>query len=504
MQRIAAIDTGSNAIRLAVAELDDNWRVRLLESIRFPIRLGYDVFNTQRLSESTIEQVVDAFLQFRRIADDFGVTKIRAVGTSAMREAQNRYVLIERVFQTSNIQLEVISGEEEARLIHLAAVDALNLKNERALLIDIGGGSVEVILSKGRNILSLASYPIGTVRLLQKLNGGAQSESPHTFSLLVREFIEAHRSRLERQIAGDKVEIGIGTGGNVEEIGKLRQRLFQEESDQIITTNDLAKLIDLLGQMSVQERMRKWDLRPDRADVIFPAVVVLHTIAQAARVNAILVPNIGLKNGVLLDMAEQMERKGYVPRRDQVWESAIRIGQKYQFDFKHASYVSNLAGRLYERMQKCHHMGSEERIILEIGTLLHDIGHFINTVDHDRHGYYLLRANHIIGFSPRLQEMVACMVLYHRKSLPFEDEMEHHELSPEDKLIVTKLCAFMRLADALDASRMQKVLDIKLTEEKSGWKIHLIGNDDLTLEKWALLKRQTLFREVFGMSLEVE
>lgn len=503
MQRIAAIDTGSNAIRLAVAELDDQWRVYPLESIRFPIRLGHDVFTTQRLSETTIQQVVEAFLQFRKIADDFGVTKIRAVGTSALREAENRYLLIERIFQTSGIQLEVISGEEEARLIHMAVVEALGLRDRRAMVIDIGGGSVEVILSKGRNILSLVSYPMGTVRILQKLNGGTQAQSPDRFSFLVREFVEANRSRLEQQLADEKPEVCAGTGGNVEEIGRLSQILFQQETDQMTTVGNLANLIDRLSQMSVEERMRQWGLRPDRADVILPASIVLYTIARIAGVNVIQIPNVGLKNGVLLDMAEKMAQQRYLPRHEQVWESAIRLGRKYQFDFKHATYVSHLAVRLFDQAKKLHGLGREERLILEIGTLLHDIGHFINTVDHDRHGYYLLRANHIIGLSPRQQEMVACLVLYHRRNLPFEDEMEQHELSPEDRKIVTKLSAFMRLADALDASRMQRVVHLDLTGDKNSWKLHLFGNGDLSLEKWAAFKRKALFEEVFGVSLEI-
>ncbi|MCS7010301.1 MAG: Ppx/GppA family phosphatase [Anaerolineales bacterium] len=506
MQRIGAIDTGSNAIRLVVAELSESWQVTPLESIRFPIRLGHDVFTNQRLSESTIQQVVDAFLQFRRIADDFGVTKIRAVGTSAVREAENRYLLIERIFQTSGIQLEVISGEEEARLIHMAVVEALSLRDRRALVVDIGGGSVEVILSKGRNIHSLVSYPMGTVRLLQKLggNGNIQPQSPDQFSLLVREFVEANRSRLEQQMAGEKPEICAGTGGNVEEIGRLCKLLFNRQSEQAALVDDLAKLIDRLSRLSVQERMRLWDLRPDRADVILPASIVLYTIAKTAGVNVVLIPNVGLKNGILLAMAEEMAQQHYLPRRDQVWESAVRIGKKYQFDFKHAAYVSNIAANLYDQTAKLHGLGKEERLLLEIGAFLHDIGHFINTVDHDRHGYYILRANHVIGLSPRQQEIVACLVLYHRKALPFEDAIEQHELSPADRLLVTKLSAFMRLADALDASRMQRVVQVKMMGEKSAWKMHLIGNGDLSLEKWAIQKRKGLFEEVFNVSLDLD
>ena len=196
MQKIAAIDAGSNAIRMIVGNVDENWRVEPIENIRLPVRLGQDVFASGSLGEKTIQQAVEAFLHFQRVASDLGVVKTRAIATSALREAANGDILVDRIARTSGIEIEIISGAEEARLIHQAVAHTINLKGKRAVLIDIGGGSVEVTLSENQNMISTESYNMGTVRLLQKLDGEGDSGFPfpgskRPFSLLVREYAEA-------------------------------------------------------------------------------------------------------------------------------------------------------------------------------------------------------------------------------------------------------------------------------------------------------------------------
>jgi exopolyphosphatase / guanosine-5'-triphosphate,3'-diphosphate pyrophosphatase len=504
VQKIAAIDAGSNALRLVVANLDDTWQVELLENIRNPVRLGQDIFSNNIFEESTIQQTVDAFIQFRRIIDDFGVSRLRAVATSAVREAQNGEILIDRIARASGINLEVISGEDEANLIQLAVSNVLDLGEKRAVLVDIGGGSVEVTVTKGKNIISTNSLNLGTVRLLQRLNGEGGEQSQRRFILLLREYTESARRRIEQLIGKEKFDMCVGTGGNVEEIGELRQKLLTRDSDRFVTVDELDELIEMLDRLSVQERIQQLNMRPDRADVILPASLVLRLVADIAGVKEVIIPYVGLKNGVLLEMARSMAQEMKLPNRFQVWESAMRIGRKYQFDFDHASRISKLAARLFDQAVKIHLLNGEERLILEIGALLHDSGHFINTVDHDKHGYYILKANHIIGLSERQQEMVASLVLFHRKGIPYRDEGISPTLSQKDRLIVTKLCAFLRLADAMDASHTQRVIDAILNQVNSAWHIRLVGKEDLTLEKWSVMKRRNLFQDIFGVSLEVE
>jgi len=502
MLKIAAIDVGSNAMRMAVGEVDERWQVHPIENIRLPVRLGGDVFGEGVLQAKTIRQAEEAFLRFKHLAETHGVQRLRAVATSAAREAANGALLIDRIRRTSGIELEIISGEEEARLIHRAVTHALGLKNKRALLIDIGGGSVEVTVSNGQSIISTESYNMGTVRLLEKLEDVKKSRQP--FGKLVREYAEAARYRIERDLGEGKIQICAATGGNVEEIGRLRQKLLKGESDRLITLPELEKLIERLSEMSVSERMRKLGLRPDRADVILPASIVLHMVAREAGVKQISIPNVGLKDGILLDLAEDLSKGARSSPRDQAWESALHLGRKYRFDERHARLTARLASRLFEQTRSLHDLSDEDLLPLEIGSLLHDIGHFINSVDHDKHGFYILNTTRLIGLSQREQNIAANLVRYHRKRTPTLEDENFKALPPKDRSVVLKLCALLRLADSLDVSHTAKVNDVLLRETQSGWRIHILGKDELLLENWSLEKRKSLFEEVFGVGLELE
>src|SRR5512134_164211 len=203
MLNISAIDVGSNGMRMVVGEVDEAWRVNIIENTRLPVRLGQDVFSKGYLEEETIQQTEEAFLRFKHIAESFNIRHLRAVATSAAREARNGDLLVDRVFRTSGIEIEIISGEEEARLIHSAVAHVLDLKKKRTLLIDIGGGSIEVTVSSGRKITSTDSYNMGTVRLLEKLNGNRSSKRP--FAHLVREYTESARFHIEKSLGRQKI-----------------------------------------------------------------------------------------------------------------------------------------------------------------------------------------------------------------------------------------------------------------------------------------------------------
>lgn len=501
MQTIAAIDVGSNAMRLLVGRVNYDGNIEAIENLRLPVRLGRDVFGEGYISEENAQQAVSAFQRFAKVMEDHHVEKFRAIATSAMREAKNGDLVCDRIWRATNIEVEIISGEEEARLIHLAVIHAVEVKDKYAMLIDIGGGSVEITLSQGANILSTESYNMGTVRLLQKLDGKATQQS---FAKLTREYAEAAKRRIEREIGDKKVDLCIGTGGNIEEMGNLRQKIFKRQSDKRITLAELDKLVETLGNLTVEERVKTFKLKPDRADVILPAAIVLQTIAHEARVKEILIPNVGLKDGVLRDMAQRLSMGIRLPVRDQVWVSAMQLGNKYQFDSEHALLVSHFAGTLFDQTHALHELDEDNKLLLEVAALLHDIGHFISAVDHHKHGYYILNANSLIGLNERQQQIVANIVRYHRKFAPAAQDENLNRLPAKDRLIVTKLSALMRLADGLDVSHTKRVNHIFIEKVKQGWSLTVQGTGDLMLEVWALEKRRALFQDVFGVMLEIE
>jgi exopolyphosphatase/guanosine-5'-triphosphate,3'-diphosphate pyrophosphatase len=486
VQNIAAIDAGSNGIRMAVARLGPDGRLQVLSSARAPVRLGADAFAHGQITEPTMQLVAETFARFRKTAADLMVTRLRAVATSAMRESRNSDVLIDRIARETGINVEAIGK-------------VVDLGGKRAMLVDIGGGSVEVTLTEGDNIVSSESYRMGTVRLLQKFDGDGRSRQ--SFNRMVKEYAEATRRRLDHEIGRQGVDLCVGTGGNIEEMGELAKRIFRRDSARLITARDLRDLGDLLGALTAPERAARYNLRPDRADVIMPACVVLQSLVKTAGVREVLVPGVGLKDGVLWDLAAQADPRP--PRREQVWSSAAHLGGKYELDAEHGGMVADLATQIFDQTTALHGLGAEERLVLEVAALLHDIGYFVNAIDHDRHGHYLLHNSFLFGLTEPQQAVVANIVRYHRRTAPTLEHGNFKALAPRDRVLVNKLCALLRLADGIDTGHAGRVRRVGLNGAKSRWTLTLEGEGDLALEKWTLTKRRAMFQDVFGVELAI-
>jgi exopolyphosphatase/guanosine-5'-triphosphate,3'-diphosphate pyrophosphatase len=498
---IAAIDVGTNAIRIVVGSVNPDRRIDLLENIREPVRLGQDVFTRSSIAEDTTERVIEAFLKFKRLLDKYAVEHVKAVATSATREAHNSDIFIDRIAQATGIEIVAIGAEEEARLIHLAVAGRVNLKSKRALLIDIGGGSVEVTFVVDGDIMATVSFNMGTVRLLKKL--GQEGVGEQQFNQLVREYADAPRKWLESRIGQETIDLCVGTGGNVEALGELRKRQFGKESPFAITSSELDALIDTFQGMTFEERIQTLRLRPDRADVIVPASIVLQTIIRQAGVDQLLIPHVGLKDGVLIDIVQELYDRHSRLHREQVIASAMQVGHKYAFDEPHATSVAKFAVQLFDETQRLHHLDEEARLLLEVAALLHDIGHFVSATEHHKHTFYLLSATPLIGLSKAQKAIVANVARYHRKSAPSLQHDAYKVLPAKDRVIVSKLASLVRLADALDNEHGGKVAGITLAYERPRLQITLHGQGDLLLEKWALAKRTPLFEEIFGVKVVI-
>ncbi|MEK9137042.1 MAG: hypothetical protein AAB393_07965, partial [Bacteroidota bacterium] len=255
MPTLAAIDVGSNAIRLAIGSVNGDRKLTVVENIREPVRLGQDVFKTGTIAEETIDRATEAFTRFKQTIDTHSARWTKAVATSATREALNRELFIDRVAQASGIEIDVIGPEEEARLIHLGVSEKINLKNKLAMLVDIGGGSAEITLVEDGNILSTESFKMGAVRLLQVLEEKKHGE--RHFNQLVREYVDATQKRIKKEIGKEKIDLCIGTGGNIEVLGELRKELFGKDRNTVLAKDELDTLVKKLQSMTYEERVQE-------------------------------------------------------------------------------------------------------------------------------------------------------------------------------------------------------------------------------------------------------
>ena len=502
MPTLAAIDVGSNAIRLLIGNVDGDRKITIVENLRDPVRLGQDVFTKGPISEETIDRATEAFVRFKESIEQHGVKWTKAVATSATREAINKELFVDRVSQASGIEIEVIGTEEEARLIHLAVAEKVSLKNKMAMLVDIGGGSAEITLVSDGHIIATESFKMGAVRLLQVLEEKKHGE--RHFNQLVREYVDATQKRIKKEIGSKKIDICVGTGGNIESLGELRKELFGKDKNSVISADELDMLVKKLQGMTFEERIQDLRLRPDRADVIVPASIVLQKISRQAGVDEVLVPNVGLKDGLLIDMVQELYGEKKHLHREQVMTSAMQLGRKYLFDEQHGTETARFAIRLFDETKSLHNLNLEYRLLLEVAALLHDIGTFVNVTDHHKHTQYLLMATPVIGLTESQMAIVANVARYHRKSMPKPQHEAYVLLSSKERVVVTKLAALLRLADAMDNEHASKVEDFEVEYKKPKFIMRLKGEGDLLLERWALMKKSAMFEEVFSVKFSIE
>lgn len=500
--RVGGIDVGSNAIRFLAREVADDGTHRELEGERLAVRLGGDVFTRSRaLTHETMDAGVAALGRIRRRIDDLGIVNYRAVATSAVRESRNGGEFVERVRRESGIHLETISGSEESHLVWLAVKNRVSLGPSRWLMMDLGGGSVEVSVVDRDGILWTESHTLGSVRLLQAFE--EEEESKDYQELLER---YAHSLKVPTAVAEWNPVGVIATGGNIEALADLAGVPRGDDGVSVLPVDDLRRVMNKLARLKVQERVKKLGLREDRADVIVPAAVVYERVAELAGAREILVPRVGLKEGLLLDLTDELQnRSAHADRRDrEIRAAAVSVGRRFHFDEAHAQQVALLSLALFDQLEPVHGLGGKERRLLLAGALLHDIGQYVSYRRHHKHSMYLIASADLPGLSPEDLRIVALLARYHRRAEPRDAHPGYQEIGETGREVVRKLAALLRVADALDREHLARVSSItaKIGDDAVTLRLQIRGS--VALEEWALWKKGSMFQKVYGKALRLE
>jgi exopolyphosphatase / guanosine-5'-triphosphate,3'-diphosphate pyrophosphatase len=499
--RIGAIDLGSNAIRYLALEVDDQGRQSVLASDRVAVRLGHGVFVSGRLAREAMDAAVAALTAIRQRFDELGVSRLRAVATSAVREASNGEGFITRAHREAGIALEVITGSEEARLVFLAVAARMPLGDGAWVAADLGGGSVEVSLLDANGIIWSESHTMGSVRLLEELSGAG--DDPGRFRRLLGEYIDTLRipaAARARTLAGF-----IATGGNIEAIARLVGIDGSPSGVGVLPLATLRGVIDTLSRLSYRQRVAELGLREDRADVILPAAMVYERLCALAGAELLHVPFVGVREGVALDLVEELTHgRAYEDRHErEVLAGALAVGRRYLFDEAHGTHVSRLATSLFDQLRDAHSLGASERRLLSVAALLHDIGSFISYKRHHKHSFYLIANAELPALTPREILLAATVARYHRKAEPAADHEPYNELTRSEQASVRRLAALLRLADALDRDHRQRVQRVTVARSGKELVLQLDGAGDLLLERWSLQRRANLFESEFGVRVRL-
>jgi exopolyphosphatase/guanosine-5'-triphosphate,3'-diphosphate pyrophosphatase len=508
--RIAAVDVGSNSIHMVVAQVESDGRFHVIDRAKERVHLGRHTLNTGALSDEAIEAGMRTLAAFKTLAERHGAVRIKAVATSAVREAGNGGEFIKRVRDEIGLRVRVIPGREEARLIYLGVAHAIDLSAGPTLIVDAGGGSVELILAADGKPVQLHSLKLGVTRVSEKF---ISNDPPSGKEL---EALDRHVARVLEPVLAAMRDYQptrvVGTSGtmlNLISMAGYRRGLPPEAhlNNYAVSAGDIARARRQVQKASYDERIRIKGLDAKRADIIVAGACIADQILQYLEVEEMVACTWALREGVLLDFIERNPRKiaevelFAEPRRRSVARLLRHLGE----DNNHGQHVARLALELFDQLGERLGLPPESREWLEHAAILHDVGHHIGHRDHHRHSQYLIANGDLLGFRREEIEIIGLVARYHQKAVPKDDDEGFGELGKSDRQIVRGLSALLRVADGLDRSYYGVVRHVAVQSRGPKTVLQLqTEGDDAELEFWEGRRRMSLLEELLGVEIDIE
>ena len=502
---LGVIDIGSNTIRMAIAQVMADGRIQILEQLQRAVRLGQDTFQKGQLSSETLRESVAILRDFRHLLDTYGVESIRAVATTAIREARNGDTFVDRVLMATGLEVSPITVAEESRLM-VAAVrqvaSDLLVQSQGTLIVEVGGGSTLLnILEKGELIQS-QSLPLGTVRMMEALS--LRGDTAEHTAQLIRNEVSSAFNAFKSTFSFKQIQTFIALGGDVRWAARQTDPTEVVKEIQCLSKEYLKRLIERCQQYTADELSHHYGMPFADAETLIPALLVYQGLLNATKARTILVPQVSMRDGLLWDLALSVMGNKDETLIHQCLKSAKTIAKKYRVDLEHAQCIMELATRIFDCLQDRHHMNDRHRLLMQVAALLHEIGTFVSTRSHHKHSMYIITHSELFGLTQDEVAMVANIARYHRRSRPKPSHSEYMSMPRERRLIVNKLAAILRVADALDISHSQQLRDIEMQIKKQRFVIHNKGRSDLTLEKKSLAGKGDMFEDIYGLQVQIE
>jgi len=507
--RIAAIDIGTNSIHMIVVKVRPDLSFEVIDREKDMVRLGAGGLDGRNLTASAMAAALQTLAKFKRLADSHKVDEIIASATSATREAENGGDFIAEVGRQTGIRIRVISGTEEARLIHLAAGYGVDVGGTTAVAIDIGGGSVEVTLGTATHLTLGKSFKTGVIRLTERFVK-TDPVSPHDERRLVKHLNKEMGAYLE-QIAQAGFDRVIGTSGTILSLGALaiaeeKGAPPQDIRNQRVSAKALHRLRKRLVDADIEERLQMPGLDPRRADLNVAGSVLLDTILRGLGAEHLTLCDLALREGLVLDYIHRnsarirkVQRYPDVRRR-----SVVELGERCGYWSEHAQQVARLALSIFDQTRSVHGLGDREREWLEYAALLHDVGVHISYDKHHRHSYYLIKHGDLRGFEPEEIDVIALVARYHRRATPKPEHIGFEHVGRKERRAVEVLGAFLRIAETLDRSRHGVIRGIEVRERLGVVNLKVQAVGDAELEVWAAHKQAGALEQALGRKLRIE
>jgi exopolyphosphatase/guanosine-5'-triphosphate,3'-diphosphate pyrophosphatase len=505
MPRYAAIDIGSNSIRLQVAETIPGAPPRILAADREVTRLGESVFHSGLLSEDSMQFACGVLARMARRYQALEVAGVRAVATASVRDARNQAEFIERASAAAGAPVEVISGREEARLIHLGVTSRWPEAGPNLLIVDIGGGSAELISSHNGRMRDAISKPLGAIRLREIFleHDPPQESEVEQMGEYIDEKLRPDLGRFQSVEYTRAIATSATAAAAVCAVSGIPRARRDEADRRRATTAGIRKLFKRLASMDLAARRKVTGIGPRRAQIIVPGVCVLLRVLSALGLPAVYHSGAGVRDGIVADLAARGVGRELAQLKVEDRKEMERMSVRYGVARDHARQVAAFASQLFEALQPVHNLPAGLGRVLEAAAYLHDVGHFIADSSHHKHSYYIVANSDMPGFTARERELVANLCRYHRKALPAADHSNLRPLAPEDRQVLLRLIPLLRLADGLDRSHTQSVQRVNCAVINGEIGLELEYSADIDLDLWAAERLSALFLEVYGRRIVV-
>ena len=502
MPTFAAVDIGSNSVRLKISRLVAHRLVEVQED-REVTRLGESVFRSGLLSPEAIALTVKVLKRFHRAVQKEAADTVRVVATSALRDARNSRAFLEWVRSATGWHVEIISGLEEARLIHLGLTSSLRVKSSPALMIDLGGGSCELTVSSKGHIRETVSLPLGAVRLT---NDFLHHDPPRKSELRqLRGLVAREAGRVAQRIAAAKPTIVIATSGTAEALAAVCQAMYKTKSQRgmTVTRLQMRRIAKMLSRLSLEERRKVTGIGVRRAEIVIAGAIVYSELLDRYKLGGFRFSPLGLRDGLLAQMAadhDHASRSGKQiesERRD----SVLAAVQHYRVDIDHADRVQQTALQLFSELRQVHRLPQEYKEWLGAAAMLCEVGDYINRTGRHRHTHYIISHSEILGYTPQQRKIIAAIARYLGKSRPGPEDAPIKILPPADQKQIAKASLLLRLAWGLNLGRSGALKVVKVKAQAGSVSFTLVPKHPLNvdLELWAVEKETGYFRDVFGL-----
>jgi len=497
---LAVIDVNVHAARLQISQLTPKGTLDTLEEVAQPLPLGADIYRDGNISAANMRLVGEILRDFGGLLREYGVTRQKAVITGVLREAANREILLDRVRQISGVHLDVLEEPEEIRCIFLAVKDAVRghygLGHRNAIMCVIGPDVSQILFLENGHLTTNETVRLGTLRLREDLGAPV---SAVRLREMIDPFIAAVVSGIARMSAGAKPELFIAVGSAVRALVSIGGR-GRRQKVTTISRARFRQLLELISGKTVAQLVTRYSISDAVAQSLESGCNMLEHFFDITAADHLIVPMVSTRDALLQDLVREstIGTDSFLP---EVISSAEHLGDKYSYDLRHARAVAGLALQLFDALASLHGLNLRHRLLLELAGLLHDTGFYVSSRQHHKHSYYLIRNAELPGVSPAEQELVALVSRYHRRATPRPTHLEYMAQSPENRVLVSKLAALLRIADALDRSHTEKVKAIDVVIKENRLLLTARGPHDLTLERLGMENKADLFAELFGLKV---